>query len=506
MATNSPIIRLEDFSGGRNSFDPEHLVDLNQAVDLQNINLLNKGFYKRNGNTAFNSSAMVSGSTAIVGMGYVKFTSGTEFLNAVAGSKFFTSSSLSGTMADATGALTITSGQNNYWTPVIYNDLQIWFGGAPDAPFTYSGSGNGAALGGTPPSAATAFVANNRVFAMSTAANPSIFQWPILSNPADWTGTGSGSSQVSKNDGESLLFGVPLGTDVAILFKNSSTHMVILTQTPFPIYQLQKGVGSAGRYSWVYANGIIYFVTPSRRMKATADGKTFEDFPSDLDDVWDTINVDRIANIFGVHYPKLFQIHWYVSTGSSTTNDTCIIWDYKRKAWLYHPTGFKANVACLGQNRRLFTGHYNGVMYEQDKAATYTDASEASPGAIDGYWQTPWMRSDSFSGVIHPNWVDVSMLSQSSGTLTFSHGFDFNVDQYSTTLDMTASSAVWDTAVWDTDVWGGQMSIIRRATIQGRGNTFSMKLRNNSASQTFTVSGITVQTRDVGARKVISVQ
>lgn len=493
MGTRATTIEIMDFSGGRNSFDPEFLVKPNQAVDLQNVNLLDKGFMKRMGNTAFNSSAMVDASTAVVGMGYIKFNSSTEFLNAVGGSKFFTSSSLSGTMADATGALTITSAQNNWWTPVIYNDLQIWFGGAPDAPFKYSGSGNAAALGGTPPSARTAFVANNRVFALSTSANPSLIQWSILSNPEDWTGVGSGSQQVRKNDGEQLLFGVPLNADMAILFKNSSTHLMPLTISPFPVYTLQTSVGAAGQRSWVNVDGTIYFITPSRRMKSTTDGRNFTDYPNAVDDLWDSINTTRISNIVGIYYPALYQIHWLVSTGSNTKNNVSIIWDIKNKAWLYNPTGFKANSACLVQNRRLFTGHYNGKMFEQDVAGTSTDASEATPFAIDAYWQTPWLRLSALSEIIHPYWADIAALSETTGTLTISYGFDFSTDQKSGSINLVSSAAMWDVAVWDVDLWGGQTSLIKRFPMKGRGKNVSLKFRNNSASQGFTFQGLSMR-------------
>jgi len=490
MGTRANTLELIDFSGGRNSFEPEFLVQSNQAIDLQNITLFDKGFKKRFGNTEFNSSAMVGASTPIVGMGYIEFNSGTEFLNAVAGTKFFTSANLTGTMADATGALTITSGQNNFWTPVIYNNLQIWFGGAPDAPFKYSGSGNAAALGGTPPSARTAFVANNRVFAISTSASPSLIQWCVLANPEDWTGAGSGSQQVRKDDGEELLFGVPINSDMAILFKNSSTHLMPLTTAPFPVYTIQTSVGACGRKAFAYVNGEIFFINPSKRMMSTSDGKTFSEYPPFVDDLWDNLSSTRLANLHGIYYPALEQIHWMASSGSNTTNDICIIWDCKRKAWLYNPTGFKANTACLVQNRRLFTGHYNGKMYEQDRSNTYTDASEASPNAIDAYWQTPWLRLSSLSGIIHPYFIDVAVLSETTGSLSITYGFDFSPDQKSGSISLTGSSSLWDVAVWDVDSWGGQTSIIKRLWTKGHGKNISMKFRNNSASQGFTIQGI----------------
>lgn len=504
MGTRASTIEFMDFSGGRNSFDPEFLVSPNQAIDLQNITLLDRGFMKRLGNSAFNSSAMVGGSTAITGMGYIKFNSGTEFLNAVAGATFQTSSSLSGTMADATGALTITTGQNNTWTPVIYNDLQIWFGGAPDAPFKYSGTGNAAALGGTAPSARTAFVAANRVFAISTAANPSRIQWTILANPEDWTGTGSGNQDVQKNDGEELLFGVPINADTAILFKNSSTHLMPLTKSPFPVYTLQTKIGAAGRHAWVNVNGTIYFITPSRRMKSTNDGVTFSDYPSAVDDLWNSVNSTRIQFIQGIYYPQREEIHWIVSTGSNSTNNASIIWDLKRKAWLYNPTGFKANVGCLVQNRRLFTGHYNGKIFEQDKASVLTDSSETSPGAIDAYWQTGWTRTSTVAGIIYPYWIDVMALSETVGNLTISYGFNFANDQKTGSVSLVAGSAQWDVDDWDVAMWSGQSSVRRRLFTSGMGENFSIKIRNSSASQGFTVQGISAQVGTNRAGKILS--
>lgn len=505
MANTDEVLEVFDFSGGRNSYDPEFLVQDNQSINCQNINLLDRGFEKRRGNVAFNTSAMVDATTAIVGMGYFKLNSGTEFLNAIAGTKFFTSASLTGTMADTTGAVTITAGQNNKWKPVLFNALQIWFGGAPDAPFKYSGTGSAAALGGSPPSARTAFVANNRVFAIRTDANPSRIHWSVLSDPEDWTGTGSGNSDVNKNDGEDLLTGVVLNADIALLFKNTSTHYMFLSQPPFAIFQIQKGVGAAGPDAVVNVNGTIYFITPQGRMKSTTDGKTFEDYPNAVNDLWDGGNSSRIKFIHGIYYPSLYQIHWLNSMGSSTTHDNSIIWDLKRKAWLTHPTGFRANTACLVQDRRLFTGHYNGKLFEQDKAATFSDASEATPGAIDAFWQTPWYRAKSLSDVVHPRWLDFSCLSESTGTIDVSYGFEFATPSNTETFSLVTGTSKWDVAQWDVDVWGGTTSLIKRKYVLGRGNVFSAKFRNANAGQTFTFQGFTVQNRPSRHQKLNAV-
>lgn len=505
VGPNGPNIEIGDFSGGLNTYDPEYDSPLNQAPDLDNIVLLDKGFTKRNGDAAWNSSAMVSTSTAIHGLGYIQFNSGTQFLSAIAGTKFFSDSGLSSTMADVTGAVTITSGQDNLWTPVNFNNLQIWFGGAPDAPFKYSGSGNAAALGGSPPSAANVFAANNRIFAMNTAANPSRIFWPVLGDPEDWAGAGSGNNDVAKSDGEGLQCAVVTGPDTAILFKNSSTHLMVLTRAPFPIYQLQKGVGVAGKNAYAYANGTTYIVTPGRRMKSTTDGVNFKDYPNDINDIWDSINPNRIQFIQGIYYPAFNWIMWVVSTGSNTTNNYLIIWDMKRQCFLRATTGFKANVLAIVQNRRLFAGHYNGKLFEKLKATVFSDASETSPGAINAYWRTPFKNlGDGMDMTIHPLYVSVSTLSESASTLDCSYGFDFTGVQTSQTFSLAPVGGLWDTAIWDVDVWGGQNAIIIRQFVFGRGNLFSYRMGNSTASQGFTVQGVSVRLRTDRARKVFA--
>lgn len=506
MGANGPSIDFSDFSGGLNTFDPEYVSTINQSPDLDNIILLDKGYKKRMGDSAWNASAMVSGSTAIHGMGYIKLDAGTEFLTAIAGTKFFSDSSLAGTMTDRTGAITITTGQNNIWTPVNFNNLQIWFGGAPDAPFKYSGTGNIAALGGSPPTANSVFAANNRIFAMNTTANPSRIFWPVLSNPEDWTGSGSGSADVALSDGDTLQCGIVIGPDTAILFKNNSTHMMVLTRQPFPIYQLQKGVGIAGKNAWALANGEIFFITPGLRMKSTRDGVNFKTYPNDINDIWDSITTTRIPYIQGIYYQPLEWIMWVVTIGgSATTNNYLLIWDIERECFLRCSTGYKANVLAMVQNRRLFAGHYNGVLYEKLKASIFSDASETSPGAIDARWRTPFRGlTQEIDNTVHPLAIYVVALTETASTLDVSYGFDFTSPSTTQSFSLQAVGGIWDTGVWDSAVWGGQNSTVLTQFVVGRGNLFCFSMRNATASQPYTVQGATVRVKTDKARKVFN--
>lgn len=505
MAARGPAIQVSDFSGGLNTFDPEYISALNQSPDLDNLIILDKGFKKRMGDVAWNSSAMVSSSTAITGLGYIQFDSGAQSINAIAGTKFFTDAGLLGTMADKTGAVLITSGQNNIWNSVSFNNLQIWFGGAPDAPFKHSGSGNAVALGGSPPSASNVFGANNRIFPMNTAANPSRIFWPVISNPEDWTSAGSGSTDVSVSDGDSLQCGIVTGPDTAILFKNNSSHLMVLTRQPFPIYQLQRGIGVAGKNAWAFANGTIYLVTPGLRMKSTTDGVNFTTHPNDINDVWDSINTSRIQYIQGIYYQPLEWIMWLVSTGTSTSNNYLIIWDIEHKCFLRCTTGFKANIAGMVQNRRLFMGHYNGKLFEKLKATVFSDASETSPGAIDAYWRTPFSGlTTEIDVTIHPLYIDIVALTESASTLDVSYGFDFTSPSTTQQFSLQATGGTWDSSLWDSAVWGGQNATSLTTFVLGRGNLFSYRMRNATASQGFTVQGTSVRIKADKARKVFT--
>lgn len=280
---------------------------------------------------------------------------------------------------------------------------------------------------------------------------------------------------------------------------------MILTRQPFPVYQLQKGVGIAGKNAYAYANGVIYFITPGLRMKSTTDGVNFQTYPNDINDIWNSINPVRIPYIQGFYYQPLEWIMWVVSTGSNNANNYLIIWDIERKCFLRCTKGFKSNVMGLAQGRRLFAGHYDGKMYEKNKSSVFNDASETSPGIIDGYWRSPYRSlSDGVDAINQPLYVNIVALTESASTLDVSYGFDFTSPSTTQTFNLTATGGLWDVALWDSAVWGGQNATVLTQFILGRGNLFSFRMRNANASQGFTVQGYSLRMRPTKARKVFT--
>lgn len=486
-----------DFTGGMSSNSFLLDVKANEASYLRNIYLASDGgFEKRRGNTVFNSSAMSSGA-AVTGMCYYRQKDGSEWLMATAGTKIFASTSLNGTMTDITGAVTITTGANNIWTESQMNDLAIFVGGAPDAPIKWAGSGNAAALGGSPVSGNFGFAHNNRFFIGNTTTNPSTIYWSILGNPEDWSSAGSGNQDVEKNDGDTLVGAAPLNTNVVLLFKQNSVHQFVTTAAPFPYYPLFKGVGAVGKRAIVVADGIAYFITPQARMKST-DGSSVTLYPTNIDDVWDGLNKSRLQYIVGKRYTGVGFDHivWICSNGSSSTNNLAIVWDLENKCWLQHTTAYKANAATKTQAGILYTGHYDGKIYKQDVSSTYVDASESGAG-IDAVWRSGAGIHKSIERSVQLARINIALVSQTSGSLTVGYGFNFTSDQFLTTVNMQAPGAsLWDAARWDSGIYGGQSDIVQTIPIQARGNNFQISFGNRNANETFKVHGYTLSGKE----------
>lgn len=480
------------FKGGLHTNTPITELSENESSDLSNIVLSHdgKGFRTRYNNSTFNGTAMNSGA-AVQGLGYFKPSSGNDHLCAIAGAKVFESAALDGTMNDVTGAVTVTAGQDNIWTPVKFNDVIMFFGGPatnPNAPIVYNGTGNFAALGGTPPSAYGAFQANNRVFAFRTASNPSRIQWSILGNQADWTGTGSGSADVWTKDNDSMTAAAVMSNSTVLLFKQNSVHKMMintLVSSAFPIFPLFDGVGCAGKHACVVAYGLCYFISSQGDMLITNGEEIIDEqeIPSldNIGDIWSNTNSSRLQYVQGQHVVGADYDHivWLVSsTDSQTTHNWALIWDIANKCWLRHKTGYKANVMTLIQNGVLYTGHYDGKIYLQDATTTgTTDASEANAN-IDSYWQSGWQKKTSSETIKQPRQATISFGSQTQGNIQFSWGFDYSFNSQTTPISQVSPGGEWGEQ-WGVMMWGGAVDYSRPVRLTGRGNLFAYRIRNN---------------------------
>ena len=494
MTKRGSELEINDFSGGLHTAIAITETNFNEAYDESNMVVGPNGDYLRTryGNTVFNSSDMNSGAN-VQSLSYFKLNNGNDFLVSVCGNKIFKSDSLDGVMDDITGAVSITSGANNIWSFLTFNNLHIGFGGPstnPDTPIQWTGSGNAAALTGTPPAAYGAFQANNRLFAFRTASSPSILQWSTLGNPQDWTGTGSGSQTISTSDNDSITAAAVMDNSLALIFKQTTIHKLLISQLvsgAFPSFVMFRNVGCAGKHAVVVADGICYFMTPQGKMKITDGNQMIDESTlpqlSYVDDLWSDMNPSRYEYIQGrrVYGEDYDHIIWLMtSTSSGLTHDTAIIWDIKNKCWLRHKTGFKMNVITTIQSGTPYTGNYSGFIYKQDVSSATTDASESSTN-INSYWGTGWMKFGSYEKNKSVQELYLSYVTQISGTIQYSWGYNFNGNQKTSILDQRTNGAIVGQSTVGTGIVGGQSDFIKRLDPIGNGEVFQHMFRNTDS-------------------------
>jgi hypothetical protein len=482
-ARQNKEIPIPNFTGGQVSAKGIGTYQLNEFFSVKNLILRpgGNGFRSREGNSVLNSTAIGSG-LPVAGLGYLKVTAGTEYLVAISGSKIFESTSFSSSFSDITGSISVTAGQDNIWTFFQHNDILIGCGGAPDAPFKYSGSGNAAALGGTPPSARFGFTYGNRSFLMSTSADPSRIYWSTLGNPEDWTGDGSGNAFVETKDGDSLVSAAPLNINTVLLFKQNSTHVMTGRSSPFPILPLFKGIGCAGPRACVVYNGIAYFITSNGKMAAT-DGNTILKYEhlNDLEDIFGQISSSRMPYIQGVvvNGADFDWIVWSVSYGIAGANNYAIVWDLNNECWLTCPTGFESNAYAVTQNKTIYMGGYDGNIYKLFTAATYTDASNSSSN-ISWEIESDWIDFAELINVKKIDRLNCLYFTQASGTISFAYGYNYTYPLTVDTFSIASTGSLWDTAIWDQSTWDGYTGNIKQTFPTGYGHAFKWKLYGSS--------------------------
>lgn len=505
MTSRLTLLQLPDYTGGLVTNQPATELKNNESPDCDNIHVMRGGFEKRYGDSEFNSTAMNSGADVQM-VSYYKEKGGNEYLVAIAGAKVFKSDSLDGTMDEITGSghTAPDAAQNSIYTPVILNNLLCWFG--PTAPQKWDGStasNNYANLAGSPPTADFAFVVKDKCFAGKTTANPSALSWSVVSNIEDWTGTGSGSTTVVTNDGDNLVGGVPVNNNLSLLFKQYSIHHLITEQYPYPTRMFHKGIGACGKHAILNVDGLIYFITKEPRMCAT-DGYRIIRFPNSIDDLWDGIKKSRLAYIQGVYDPVYRRIHWIVSDGSATANNTAFIWDLQHECWLRNTTGFDCNVACVAKGYEVYGGHTNGKIYKKYDSSTYNDASETAPGAINAYWAYNNFNGQSNMSIIHGRYMDINYSTQTQASIKYAYGYDYQLKRFGE-ISAIGAGGRWDVDTWDgTFIWGGRENAQRRVFFYGRGNNFQVKLFNDNPGEPMRINNNAIAYREQGIKEFTS--
>lgn len=480
-------------TGGLNSTASGLNVADTESTDLQNIDFNKFGsILKRNGYTALNTSAFNSGA-AWNGLFWYEITSsGNNYLIGTCGSKLAKMDGLDGTWDDITGGLTITAGNNNHVSWTNHLDTALGTNGV-DAPFQWTGSGDGSAM--TVPTGLTTarfveawskytFLANVTV---SATVHKTRIYWSAIDSISSWDS--AAFRDIGKNDGQPITGVKGLG-DRLVIYKSRSIWVGQFTgdsDIPFVFFPTPSHVGCEAPWSiqevdnghvFLSQDGYYYF-----------DGVNSKKISDRITATLNTMNKTRFQNVVSA-YQKSTNRYWSSqSLDAVSTHARVITYDsYNNAFGLYK--GHNANcyaIAYVNGEERIYFGDYGGYVYRADTGTN--DYPSNSATAISAHYYTKWFNFDDLVNV--KGLPEVTIYYQiANSTLTFSYSYDFeSADQYSQSITMNTSSSVYGTAIYGTDTYAASGGAVTRRTLTGRGRVVRLKVENSALSETMQIDG-----------------
>lgn len=485
MSYQGKYWEINNFSGGYCPDLASTNLALNQASDMRMAVVGPNGSYIRAmlGSAKGNATELGTGADGwpVTGVGQLIVDGTTEYVVAIKKDKIY-SSAFSGVQSglsftDRTGAfagfgLEASASNQAFYRRTSFcmlNNLLIGFGGrfgSVDTPFKWSGSGNIAALGGTPPSATKCFSTNNRVFAygLNSPSEQSIY-WSILSNPEDWTGSGSGNATVGgSQDGERILTHAVLSNNITLLFKKNTIYQMVTDSAPFSITPLFSGVGCICPEAIVVVNGMAYFINSEFRLCST-DGNTITEYPNFSGSFFRYGQYDFGRPIFshrltGHDYDWIFfTLSAYKSLGQASTQSGQIAWDLKNKCWVgvNIPTvtvsagvpqsiSNTVNASCISgatfSDGTFWGGFIAGGFVIQPDYPGLENVHDTGATEFQSHWTTGWVKSGTKDTIVRPaRLVQTYSTTASGGNITTEYGVDFVRDGTKTLTYSVAPTA-----------------------------------------------------------------
>lgn len=280
----------------------------------------------------------------------------------------------------------------NYST---FNDLLIISSDdTTDVPYSWDQT-TFQALAGLPPNFAFSLEHKGRLWAAGAVANPSRLYYSGKDNPEQWTPTaGAGYIDISPGDGDEIR-GIASFKNELWVFKGpnkGSIHRITgSSPSDFGRVLFIRGLACVGHSSIIPFKDDVLFMTPSgsiRSLKATAAFGDYHDaaitFPIDG---WlrDNLNHSALKTVWAVNDPTTSHLYFAVPTGSSTTNNEVLCYDYQFASvqrpdrwsritdW---PAHCLANVVVSGLPR-VYSGGTDGYIRDLNVSARNIDGDTA---------------------------------------------------------------------------------------------------------------------------------
>lgn len=480
-----------DASGGLNDGFAATFIADNEAQSLENVVFTNNGNFKTRDGFAKLNSSTIGATVDAVGLKYYQPTSGTKFLvgvfsdNTIRKMDYQSGGGPDGTWDNITGSLTFVNGVNVFASFAIGEDtLIIEDGISTTAPYKWAGSGNAAALGGSPPNCTMVAYHKRHAFCAGNNSNPSTLYFSDLGDIEDWTGGLSGNVPIETNDGSIIRALVP-GFDSLYVFKDDSIWR--LSGDDKDNFQLQRMISDTGTLS---KNGAalfgsdIFFISDQGDFYLYDGSVRLQKLSNKIQGTLDNSNFDR----FQYSQVTVFDEDLYASISSigSSVHDTLMVLDTFGLAWTKF-TGFDANALTVADDGNgkdvLIFGDYAGFVYQ------YPEGTDDAGDAIATNYTTKWYLFPDLS--INKTFEKLYIFANQAGdySITVDVSEDFNLTGASLTMDINGTSSLWDSATYDVDSYGDQNLIVGELEPNLEGKFFRIKFYNSGVDEPIEIKG-----------------
>ena len=479
-------------SGGLNDAFSAIAIEDNEAQDLQNIVLTTYGsFATRDGYEKLNSTTL-GASVACTGLKYYAPTSGSKYLVGIFDNDkiykmdYQVGGGPDGTWDDITGSVSFLIGQNNLASFAVGEDtLLIEDGLNTTAPFKWTGSGNVADLGGSPPNATLVAYHKNIAFAAGNNTNPSTLYFTDVGDIENWTTGLSGNLSIETNDGSIIRAIIP-GYDALYILKDYSLWRLSGNdKDSFLLQRMITGIGCrspsavkriGNDFFFVDGQGNVYIYDGAIRLKNIST-KVQGTINSASFSRWQYVVTEQFNNDYYISF----------SNTSMSTHNRILLFDSYNLAWTKF-TGINANAMVVaddgsGQDMLVF-GDYSGFVYK------YPSGTNDAGTAIDAYYTTKQYNFPTLKPNKDFKVLNVYANQKGNYNLNVELRKDWGTTGNSETINLLGSGAsVYGTAIYGTATYGGQNLIIGRLEPNLEGNFFAMKFSNSSLDEPFEVKG-----------------
>ena len=501
-----------NLSGGVNdSFDPT-AIENNEASDLQNVVFTTGGaIKKREGSSRINSTAAPSASAVTTGGHFYKLSDGTRYLVRLVNDTTDLIQKMDygagttgpdGTWDDITGATGIAVGNDHQGDfAQAFDTLVIEDGVNTTAPYKWTGTGNAAVLGGSPPEATMVEYHKNHLWSAGDSDNRSRVVFSNIcttSSSCIETYTATDFFELDTNDGQ-VITGLKSGLDCLYIWKTNSIWRICgSSRDTFTQEQMVRDIGTQSNSSIAVINNQFLFKTQLGDYAVYDGGINVRIISSKIEGTLGNLNQNRLDAVRAVAFDDGTGDQDYYAcetqTGGSTHNRV-LLYDTFHQSWTKF-VGLNCNAIWdyeIGTfERAIAFGDYSGFV------SRYPNTNADAGAAISAYWQSGQWRVPEIP--LRKTFRIAQLYVEQSGNynLTFTHKIDFESTGTATSCNLAGSGALWDTAIFDADTYGDVTTTICRVDVNEGDYFFQWRVSNNAASQPWTVKGLRIWVEQTG--------